>query len=161
MHGGKQVKHWIRSLAAKMWQQIRFLMIRVASLRKKTESWRAHDLIPTLVALMCAVAFGSWQQSFAAALFAGIGLFFLAGIYNNTERLLTALRALEGDPHFGNVDARNLAESTTQNSGALNQAIGYLEPWLANEVSLTEENVKECCAVLLDSAAARARPAAE
>ena len=160
MHRSEQLKHWIRSLAAKMWQQIRFLMVKVASLREKTKSWHAHDLIPTLGTLMGAVAFGLWQQSFAAALFAGIGLFFLAGIFNNTERMLTALRHSEGDPHFGNVDARDLAEPTMQNSGALNQAIGSLKPWLANEVSLTEEDAKECCAVLLDSVAARARPTA-
>jgi len=155
MHRDKQVRHCMRALAVKMSQQIRFLMIKVASLWKKTQSWQPHNLIPTLGTLMGTVAFGLWQQSFAAALFAGIGLFFLAGIYNNIERMLAALRRSEGDPHFGNVDVRARVEPTTENSGALNQAIGCLKPWLANEVSLTEENAKECCAVLLDSVAAR------
>jgi hypothetical protein len=96
-----------------------------------------------------------WQQSFAAALFAGVALFLLSGIYHKTELMLAALRRPEYGPHCAGISARAFAEQTSENSGALNQAIGCLKPWLANEVSLTEENAKECCGVLLDSVAGK------
>jgi hypothetical protein len=150
MHRAKQVWRWMRSLVAKISQQTRPLMAKVASLPKKAKSRQADDLIPPLAVLMGAAAFGLWRQSITAAIFALVGLSLLAGIYNNTERMLAALRR---------EDARALAEPTTADSGALSQAIGCLKPWLANEVPLTEENAKECCAVLLDSVAAKARPA--
>jgi hypothetical protein len=158
MHCAKQGWQWRRSLVAKMWQHT-LPKIDVASLVKKLTPRQADDLILPLAILIGAVAFGFWRQSFAAALCAGVGLFFLARIYNNTERMLAVVRRSEDGPHFGDVDARALPEHPTENSGALNQAIGCLKPWLANEVSLTEENAKECCAVLLDSVAGRARSA--
>ncbi|HYL16560.1 MAG TPA: hypothetical protein VEV41_26230 [Terriglobales bacterium] len=158
MHRAKQVWQWMRSSAAKMGQQTGSLMTKVASLPKKAKSRQADDLIPPLAVLMGAAAFGLWRQSITAAIFALVGLSLLAGIYNNTERMLAALRRSEAEPQFGE-DARALAEPTTADSGALSQAIGCLKPWLANEVPLTEENAKECCAVLLDSVAAKARPA--
>jgi hypothetical protein len=157
MHRVKHAWQWLRSLAAKMWQQAH-PNIKVASLLKKAKPQQS-DLIPTLAILMGMAALGFWQQSFAAALFAGVGLFLLAGIYNNTERMLAVLRPSEDGPHFRAVNASTLAEPTTEDSGALNQAIGCLRPWLANEVSLTEENAKESCAVLLESVAGRARSA--
>src|SRR5262249_52675659 len=118
----------------------------------------ADGLIAPLAALRGRWHSG-WRQSFAAALFAGVGLFLLAGIYNNTARMLTVFWRSEGGPRFGEVNARVLAESTTENTGALSQAIGGVKPWLANEVSLTEENAQECCAVLLDSVTGRASSA--
>jgi len=154
MHRAKQAWHWITSLGANMSQQTG-PKIEVANLLPR----QADGLIAPLAVLTGAVAFGLWRQSFAAALFAGVGLFLLAGIYNNTERMLAIFGRSEGGPRFGNVNARVLAESTTENTGALSQAIGSLKPWLANEVSLTEENAKECCAVLLDSVAGRASSA--
>ncbi len=157
MHRAKQAWQWLRLSASKMWQQTR-PKTEIASLLKKAKP-RQADLIPPLAILIGAMAFGLWRQSFAAALFAGVGLFLLAGIYNNTGRMLAVLRRWEDEPHFGDVNARALAEPTSENTGALNQAIGCLRPWLANEVSLTEENAKECCAVLLDSVAGRARSA--
>jgi len=159
MHRAYQVRQWMRSLAAKMGQQTRPFMIETASLMKRAKSQQAHDLISFLGIPMGAVAFGLWWQSFTAALFAGIGLFFLAGIYKTSERMLAVVRRSEDEPRFGDVDARTFAQPTPKNSDALNQAIGCLKPWLANEVSLTEENAKECCAVLLDSVAVRTRPA--
>ena len=69
--------------------------------------------------LIGAMAFGLWRQSFAAALFAGVGLFFLARIYNNTERMLAELGRPGDRPHFGDVDARRPCRTTTDNSGAL------------------------------------------
>jgi len=56
-------------------------------------------MIPPAGVLMGAVAFGVWWQNLAAALFAGIGLFFLAGIYKTTERMLATTRRSEGEPH--------------------------------------------------------------
>jgi hypothetical protein len=158
MHRVKQAWQWLRSSAVKMWQQAH-PKIKVASLLKEAKPQQSDSLIPTLAFLMGAVAFGLWQQSFAAALFAGVGLSLLAGIYHKTEQMLGVLRRSEYGPHFADVSARALAEPTTENSGALNQAIGSLKPWLANEVSLTEENAKEYCAVLLDSVVGKARSA--
>jgi hypothetical protein len=158
MDRAKQAWQWLRSSAAKMWQRAH-PKIKVASLLKKAKPRQSDDLISTLAILIGTAAFGLWQQSIAAALFAGVGLFLLAGIYNNTEWMLAVLRRSEDGPHFADVNARAPAEPTTENSGALNQAIGCLRPWLANEVSLTEENAKECCSVLLDSVAGRVRSA--
>jgi hypothetical protein len=151
MDRAKQVKEWMRLVAVKIWQQTRPLMTKVASLLKETKPQHVHDLIPPLSILMGAVAFGLWWQSLAAALFAAIPLFFLAGIYKTTERTLAAVQRSE--ELFGNVDGRTRAEPTSENSDALKEAIRCLKPWLANEVSLTEENAKECCAVLLASVA--------
>ncbi|HYL12558.1 MAG TPA: hypothetical protein VEV41_05965 [Terriglobales bacterium] len=161
MHRANQLWQWMKSSAAKMWQQTRSLMVKVASLPKKAKHRQADDLIPPLAILMGAGAFGWWRQSFAAALFAGVGLSFLAVIYNNTERMLATLRRSESEPRFEEVGARALAGPAPENSGALNQAIGCLKPWLADEVSLTEENAKQYCAVLLDSVVGRARPATD
>lgn len=157
-HRAKQLRLGVKSLAAKMRQQTRSLTINFASLLKKAKPREAHDLIPRLGVPMGAVAFGLWRQSFAAAVFAGIGLFFLAGIYGTTERILAAIRQSDSERRLGDVDGRSLRQPTLENSEALNQAIGNLKPWLANELSLTEENAKECCAVLVDSVTARARP---
>jgi len=158
MHCAKQANQWLRSSVAQMWQQAH-PKIKVASLLKNVNPQKSNGMISTLAFLLGAVAFGLWQQSFAAALFAGVALFLLAGIYHKTERMLAVLRRLEYGPHFADISARAFAEQTTQNSGALNQAIGCLKLWLANEVSLTEENAKECCAVLLDSVAGKERSA--
>jgi hypothetical protein len=159
MHRAKQVWQWMRSLLAKMWQQTGRLMSKIASLLKKAKSRQGLELIMLLGIVIGAVTFGLWWQSFTASLFAGIVLSFLAGIYKTNRRMLAAVRRLEGVPRFGKTNSRILSGPTQENSGALNEAIGCVKPWLANEVSLTEENAKECCAVLLDSVAGRARPA--
>jgi hypothetical protein len=158
MHRAKQVWRWMRSLAAKIRAQTSSLMAKVASLPRKARSRQSDDLIPPLAVLMGAAAFGLWRQSITAAIFAVVALSLLAGIHNNTKRMLAALRRPGADPQLGE-DARALAEPITADNGALSQAIGCLKPWLANEVPLTEENAKECCAVLLDSVAAKAGPA--
>ena len=158
MHRAMRAWQWSRSSVAKMWQEAH-PKIKVASLLKKVNPQQSDGLIPTLAFLLGAVAFGLWQQSFAAALFAGVALFLLAGIYHKTGRMLAVVRQPQYGRHFADISARAFAEQTSENSGALNQAIGCLKPWLANEVSLTEENAKECCAVLLDSVARKARSA--
>jgi len=135
------------------------LVIKLASLLKKAKSRESHGMIPPAGVLIGATAFGVWWQNFAAALFAGIGLFFLAGIYRTTERMLAISRRSEGEPHLGDRAAHTLPEPTLENSDVVNEAIGSLKPWVADEVLLTEENAKQCCAVLLDSVASRARRA--
>ena len=148
----------MRSLVAKFSQQIRSSLGKLARVLNKARSRQVRELIAPVGTVMGAAAFGWWSQSFAAALFAAIALFFLAGIYKRSEQVLAAVTRLGASPRFGNEDNRTLSRATP-NRDALKQAIGRLEPWLANEVSLTEENAKEWCAVLLDSVAARARPA--
>lgn len=128
-------------------------------MRNRAKLRQAGDLIPLLAVALSAAAFGVWQHSIAAALFAGSGLVLLAAIHNNTQRILAELRHSDPEPELNKKHARVLAEPTAGNNGALNQAIGCLKPWLANEVSLTEDNAKECCAVILDSLAPKARAA--
>jgi len=53
-----------------MWQQAH-PKIKVASLLKNVNPQKSNGMISTLAFLLGAVAFGLWQQSFAAALFAG------------------------------------------------------------------------------------------
>jgi hypothetical protein len=137
---------------AKFSQQIRSSLGKLAGALNNARSWQAHELVAPVGTVMGAAAFGWWSQSFAAALFAAIALFFLAGIYKRSEQVLAAVTRLGASPRFGNEDNRTLSR-VTPNSDALKQAIGRLEPWLANEVSLTEETAKECCAVLLGSEA--------
>lgn len=159
MHRAKQVWQLMRSLAAKTWQQIRPFGIKLASLLKRAKSRQAHRMIPPAGVVMGAAAFGLWWQNLAAALFAGIGLFFLAGIYKTTERMLVTSRRSEDEPHSGDRAVHTPPEPTLENSDAVNEAIGSLKPWVADEVLLTEENAKQCCAILLDSVASRARRA--
>jgi len=131
--------------------------MKVAKLLKQAGYPQAHNMIPPLGILIGAAAFGFWWQSFAAALFAGIGLFFLAGIYKTSVRMLAALQPSESKPRFADSDTPTVAQPTPDNSDALNEAIGCLKPWLANEVDLTEEKVRDRCAVLVDSVVVRAR----
>ena len=78
---------WMRSLVAKMWQHT-LPKIGVASLVKKLTPRQADDLILPLAILIGAVAFGLWRQRFAGALFAGVGLFFLARLMSHNPATL-------------------------------------------------------------------------
>ena len=145
-HGIKiHFKPHLRSFASRSWERFSSLMSKVTRVLKKAMSWPAQELIVPLGTLIGAAACGWWSQSFAAALFAGIGLFFLAGIWKTSGKVRAALT--QSRPRFRSED--------NPTPDDLKQAIRRLEPWLANEVSLTEENAKECCAVLLDSLALR------
>ena len=155
----KQIWERMRSITAMLWQQTIRLIRTFASLLKKAKSRQVHDLIMPLGVLIGTVSFGMWSQSFTGSLFAGTVLFFLASFYKTQQQLLTALRKSDGARQFGNVNSRTLRGPTQENSDAVHEAIKSLKPWLANEVSLTEENAKECCAVLVDSLAPRARAA--
>ncbi len=150
MHHAKQVWQWLASLPSKTWGRSRPLLMKLAL--KQARWQQAHKMIPPLGVVIGAVAFGLWSQSFAAGLFAGIGLFFLAGIYKSGERVLAALRQSDGKP-----DTAAIAQAVPENSEALDEALQGLKPWLANEVSLTEEDVRDRCAVLVDAVVQRAR----
>jgi len=143
-------KTYVRSFASRSWERFSSLMSKFTWVLKKAMSWPAQELIVPLGTLIGAAACGWWSQSLAAALFAGIGLFFLAGLWKTSAQVSAALTQSEARPRFRNQDNR-----TPEDSDDLKQAIRRLEPWLANEVSLTEENAKESCAVLLDSLALR------
>ena len=152
MHRAKQVWQWLTSFPAKTWRRSRPLLMKLADLLRQARSQQVRQIIPPLGIAIGALAFVLWSQSIAAALFAGIGLFFLAGIYKTSERTLAAVGPLDRQP-----DARGIAKAAPENSAALNEAIHCLKPWLANEVPLTEEDVRDHCAVLVDSVVQRAR----
>jgi len=157
MHRAKQVWQWLRSLPGKTWLRARPLFVRLTNLLKQATSQQARNMIPPLGIMIGVVAFGLWWQSFAAALFAGVGLFFLAGIYKSSERMLAAVRQSEGKLRSEDIDPPAIAQPTPEGSEALNEAVQSLQPWLANEISLTEENVRDRCAVLVDRVVERAR----
>jgi CheY-like chemotaxis protein len=87
-----------------------------------------------------AAALGFWCGSISAALFAGVVLFFLAGIYKALRQIVATL----GSGRSGGSE-RNFEISA--------RAIEHLRPWIEDETSLTEESAKACCAVLLDTLA--------
>lgn len=152
MHRAKQVWQWLISLPSKTWRRSRPLQMKLVDLLKQARSQQARKMITPLGLAIGAGAFGLWTQSFAAALFAGVGLFFLAEIYKSSERVLAAVRHSDGKP-----DTSAMVQAAPGNSAAVDEAIRCLKPWLANEVSLTEEDVRDRCAVLVDSVVRRAR----
>jgi hypothetical protein len=153
-----QIHQKIRSLAAKTQLWTGSLVNRVVSVPREANIShpsvpRAHDMIPALGIIMGAVAFGFWWHSIAAGLFAGFGLFFLAGIYKAMERIVGVVVRWERDRMVGanpNRDAPTGAEPSHGDIEALSGAIDLLKPWVADEIPLTEENVKASCAVLLE-----------
>ncbi len=152
MHRAKRIWEWLRSLPAKPWRRSRPWLMKLASLLKQARPQKVRRIIPPLGVVIGALAFGLWSQSSAAALFAGVGLFFLAGIYKASERTLAAVRPLDSQP-----GAPVIARGAPVNSAALDEAIHYLKPWLAHQVSLTEQDVRDHCAVLVDSVVQKAR----
>ena len=159
MPQAKQLWQSMRLTAARLWQQIIRLRSKFASLMKKAKSRQARELMMPLGVLIGTVAFGLWSQSFTASLFAGIVLYFLAGIYKSNDQMLAVFRKSEGVPQFVNMNSRTVSKLTQEDNATLNEAIRSLKPWLANEISLTEEDAKECCAVLVDSLSPKARAA--
>ncbi len=159
MHDIMQIWQRTRWLPGSMWRQCRSSINQVASVLRKAKLPQADELIPPLGILMGALALGWWQQSFAAALFAGIGLFFLASIDKTTKRTFAAIRRLGNGSRVADAAGSAPEKSEGVRSDALDEAIGCLKPWLTNEASLTEESAKQCCAVLVDSVAAKTRAA--
>jgi hypothetical protein len=161
MHRLGQANQWKGRAAARLWQQSHPAIITIATLVKEVGSRHTNDLILALGILIGTAAFGLWRQSFAAGLFAGIPLLFLAAIYRTTDQTLAAVRQSDIKARVENRVVQTPVEPALENSDALNEAIACLRPWVASEVSLTEENAKECCAVLLASIIDRAQPAVE
>lgn len=157
----KRVWQWMKSLPAKTWLILRPLLLKFADFFKQARSQQAHNIIPPLGILIGAVTFGLWWQNFAAALFAGVSLSFLAGIYKNSGRTLAAVRQLEIKLLVEQAEPSAappvITQAIPENSEAIEEAVQYLQPWLANEASLTEEGVRDRCAVLVDSVLERAR----
>jgi hypothetical protein len=152
----------IRSLVTKMRQWTVSAVSRVVSLSGKIKitylsARRANDLIPPVGTIVGAVAFGLWWKSFGAGLFACFALFFLAGVYKATGRIVAAVLRWERDRMAGtrlDLDASATADRSHRDVET-RAAIEHLQSWLANETSPTEENVKASCAVLLESVASR------
>ena len=159
MHRAKQVWQWINSLPAKTWLALRPLLPKFADFLEPGK--QARNIIPTLGILIGAVTFGLWWRSFEATLFAGVSLSFLAGIYRNSERTLAAVRQSEIKAPVEELEAPAeppvIPQPVPEDSEAVKEAVQYLQPWLANEVSLTEESVRDRCSVLVDSVLERAR----
>jgi hypothetical protein len=149
MHRLEQLKQLMLRAAVWLWEQSRPVLISITNWAKEAGSRHANDLILSLGVVIGAAAFGVWRQSFAAALFSAIPLFLLAGIYKKTDQTLAAVQQSDVAPRLERQDAYTSAEPASENNDALDEAIGCLRPWVANEASLTEENAKECCAVLL------------
>jgi len=153
-----QIHQKIRSLAAKTQLWSGSLVNRVVSLPRETNIshlsvQRAHDMIPPLGIIMGATAFGFWFHSIAAGLFACFGLYFLVGIYKAMKRIVEVALRWERDrtaPSNPNQDTFTSADPGHENIEAVSEAIGRLKPWVADEIPLTEEGVKESCAVLLE-----------
>src|SRR5215813_2374578 len=98
MTQAKQLWQSMRLTAARLWQQIIRLRSKFASLMKRAKSRQARELMMPLGVLIGTVAFGLWSQSFTASLFAGIVLFFAAGIYKRNEQMLATLRKSDALP---------------------------------------------------------------
>ena len=115
-----------------------------------------RNAIPPVAVLGGAVAFGFWQDSIAAGLFACFALFLLAGIYKALHQIVATLR-WERDrviPANSNWNASSTADRSERNFDVGAKAIEHLRPWVEDETSLTEERAKACCSVLLDTLAA-------
>ena len=115
-----------------------------------------RNTAPLVAVLGGALAFGFWQDSIGAGLFAFFFLWFLAGIYKTLRQLVATLR-LERDriiPTHSNLNASSIAEQSQPNVGVGAKAIEHLRPWVEDETALTEESAKAYCSVLLDTLAA-------
>ena len=122
-----------------------------------------NDAIPPVAVIGGAVAFGFWQSSIIAALFACFALFLLAGIYKALRQIVAALRRepdriIAANPNW---NISRIAERSEPNLEIGATAIEYLLPWVKGETSMTEESAKEYCSVLLDTFAALHQKCAE
>lgn len=152
------IQGWISALTIKMQRGI-------ASLVKKAKTAMVLDLsanwirnaIPPVAVLGGATAFGFWQDSIGAGVFACFALFLLAGIYKALRQIVATLR---GEPDRMIVANANwklprIAEPSEANFEMSTEAIEHLLTWVRDETALTEETAKAYCAVLLDTLATR------
>ena len=140
------------------------LQRRIASLGKKVKmgmvanlsaNW-IHNVIPAVAVPGGGVAFGFWQDSASAGLFACFALFLLAGIYK-ALRQIVATHRWEPDRIVAanaNGNTSRIAERSEPNFEISAKAIEHLLPWVKDETSLTEESAKAYCSLLLDTLAA-------
>ena len=140
-----KMQRWIASLVKKVKKDM------VANLSAN----RIHDAIPPVAIIGGAVAFGFWWDNISAGLFACFALFLLAGIYKALRQIVATLRR-EPDRIFAanpNWNISRIAERSEPNFEINAKAIEHLLPWIKDETSLTEENAKAYCSVLLDTLA--------
>ena len=153
----------ISPFATKMQRWITFLVkVNREMVANLSTNW-IHDAIPPVAVIGGAVAFGFWQSSIIAALFACFALFLLAGIYKGLRQIVAALRR-EPDRIFAanpNWNISRIPERSEPNFEISATAIEHLLPWVKGETSLTEESAKEYCSVLLDTFAALHQKCAE
>jgi hypothetical protein len=136
---GTKMRRWITSLVQKAKKGI------ISNLSAN----RIRNAILPVAVLGGAGAFGFWQDSILAGLFACFVLFLLAGIYKALRQIAATLRW--GCDHI--IPAKsNWKSQSNFEIGA--KAIEHLQPWVENETELTEESVKAYCSVLLDTLAA-------
>ena len=143
----------ISSLAFNMRQWMSSLEDKVVSLSREIDahlsSRQVRDAIPAVSIILGAAAFGFWRNSFGAALFAGIALFFLARIYTAMERVVAAVSRWERERSETPDRKREIPAIEPRRNAIAAKAIERLQPWVAGETSLTEEDAKSCCAALL------------
>jgi hypothetical protein len=167
MHVEMQVPQRISSLAFNLRQNaqhnarqcISSLKEWSASLPRKTNvshfsTQRVQDAILALSIIVGAAAFGFWWTSIAATVFAWFALFFLAGIYKATTHLVAAVSRWERERiAIADTALDTPALQPRKNEPWRNEstarAVERLQPWLAGETSLTEEDAKTCCAALI------------
>lgn len=141
-----KMRRWIISLVKKAKKGV------IANLSAN----RIRNAIPPVAVPAGAAAFGFWQDSIGAGLFACFALFLLAGIYKALWQIVTTLRS-ERDRVIlpnSNWNASDTAERGERNVEVGAKAIEHLRPWVEDETSLTEESAKAYCSVLLDTLAA-------
>lgn len=147
----------ISAVATKMQRGIASLVkkAKTAMVFDLSANW-IHNALQLAAVLAGAVAFGFWQDSIGAGVFACFALFLLAGIYKALRQIVATLR---GEPDRmivvnANWKVSRIAERSA-NFEMSTEAIEHLLPWVKDETALTEESAKAYCSVLLDTLAAR------
>jgi len=114
-----------------------------------------RNTAPLVAVLGGALAFGFWQDSIGAGLFAFFFLWFLAGIYKTLRQIVATLRR-ERDhviPANSNWNASTTGERSDLNVEVGAKAIEHLRPWVEDGAALTDESAKAYCSVLLNTLA--------
>jgi hypothetical protein len=140
-----KMQRWITSLVKKAKKAMAF---------DRSAHW-IHDTISPAAVLAGAAAFGFWQDSISAGLFACLALFFLAGIHKGLRQIVATLR-WERDRVIAansNWNTSGAVERSERNFEVGAKAIEHLRPWVEDETALTEERAKAYCSVLLDTLA--------
>src|SRR6266436_3069130 len=140
-----KMQRWIASLVKKVKRDM------AANL---SANW-IHDAIPPVAVIGGAVAFGFWQDSTSAGLFACFSLFLLAGIYKALRQIVATHRWQPDRTIAANASGNTsrIAERSEPTFEISAKAIEHLLPWVKDETSLTEESAKAYCSVLLDTLA--------